>query len=108
MERKSFFSVCCGGFGDLGNGARQFHAGWPRTNDDEGQPGAALLRIQDALGYFECLQNFVPGCDRFFNALETRGPFLPLVVPEIGRLRAGGDNQGIVWENGPVGQVDAF
>jgi hypothetical protein len=53
IERKSFLSVCR----DLGNGARQFHAGWTRADNDECEPGAARRRIRDTLGYFECVRD---------------------------------------------------
>ena len=72
--------------GDLGNRARQFHAGRTSTDDDEGKPCTAHLWIIDSLGDFECVQNLVSDRGRFFNALHARSPLFPVVVSEIGSL----------------------
>ncbi len=91
---------------DLADRAGQLHAGRPRADDDERQPGAPPGRIGEALGDLEGVEDLVPDGERLFDALQARRPLAPFLMPVIGALRPGRDDQGVVRERGAVGQHD--
>jgi hypothetical protein len=80
----------------LGDGAGELDAGRAGSDDDEGQPRRALLRIGLALGAFERHQDVPAQRGRILQRFQAGRELLPLVVAEIGVPRAGGEHQRVV------------
>src|ERR1039458_1943477 len=83
--------------GDLPQRARQFHACGARAYNRERQPRAAFRGVRLALGAFERQQNAAADLRGVFDGLESRRQRRPIVVTEIMMMRAGGQNQRVVW-----------
>src|SRR5580692_7323476 len=77
---------------DLGNRSSEFDPSGPSPNNYKRQPQTALNWIHDPLCDLEGVENPVADKCGFFDVLQTRSPFLPLVIPEVRSLRAGCDN----------------
>src|SRR5260370_771330 len=83
-------------------------AGAARATNNEGQPGARLLRTGGAFGKFEGVQNLVADRRGFFDGLQAGRPLSPGVIAIVRGLRSRPDNQGVVFEGRAVPQNNAF
>ena len=79
-------------------------AGRPAADDDERQPLVAGGGIGSALGLLEGAEDPVAEVDRVLERLQPARDLLPLVVAEVGRLAAAGDDQAVVVE--PLAAVE--
>ena len=93
IRRKSAFC-------QFGNGSGQLDPRRPAADDHEVQQSAPLVGICLGFGLFEREQNSVTQVDRIADCLLAVGMRRPVVVSEIGLLRAGCDDQ--VVERYPV------
>jgi hypothetical protein len=83
---------------------RDLHTRRPAADDDERQPFGARCRVVAALGLLEGTIEALAKVDRIRERLETARDVLPLVVAEVGGLRAARDDQAVVVE--PVATVE--
>ena len=88
--------------GDLGDRARHLDPGRSAADDDEGHQRFAPGRIWLALRLFERRQDAAADVERILQGLQTRRVGRPLVVAEVGVVRAGGEDQVVVREASPV------
>ncbi len=84
--------------GDLGDLAGHLDAGRPGADDDEGQQRGLGLGVGLELGRLEGLEDPPADGERALERLELGRVLLPLVVAEVGVLRAARDDQGVVLE----------
>ena len=92
---------------DFGQRSGKLHARRAPADDDERAPSPRLLVIRGPLGAFESIKDFVADGGGLFDALQTGRPFAPRIVPVVGGLRAGGDDQRVVFKFGAVAQDHA-
>ena len=84
--------------GELGDLARHLDAGRPGADDREGQPLRALHRVGLELGRLERREDLPAHLDRVLQRLDLLRVLLPLVVAEVGVLRARRDEQRVVGD----------
>ena len=84
--------------GDLGDRARHLDSGRSAADDDEGHQRLAPGRIWLAIRLFERRQDAAADVERVLQGLQTRRVGRPLIVAEIGVVRAGGEDQIVVRE----------
>ena len=75
---------------------RDLHSGRPAADDDEGEPlvpGGGVVR---PLGLLEGAEDPVAEVNRVAERLQAARHLAPLVVTEVGRLSAAGDDQAVV------------
>ena len=89
---------------DFAQRAGEFHAGGPRADDYERQPGAALALVGGPLGGFERIEDLAADGRRLFHGFQARSACAPFLVAVVGAFGACGDDQGIVGESGAVAQ----
>ena len=78
----------------------------PPPIEDEGHPRLPLDRIGLALGGLERDQDPAPDLRRVVDGLEARRVRRPVLVPEVGVMGAGGDDQRVVGHRAAVRQPD--
>ena len=105
MRRKS----CYEGFAsDFGESAGEFEASGTGADNDEGEPGAGFGFGGGTLGAFEGVEKFVADGGGFFDGFEAGSIFAPLVFAVVGGFGAGGDDEGVVGEDGAVAKGYVF
>jgi hypothetical protein len=92
MERNSSRSVPR----ELGDLAGHLDAGRAGADDDEGEQCPAPPRIRLGFGVLECLQKACTCCERALERFDLRSVDPPIVVAEVGVVRAAGDDQRVV------------
>ena len=84
--------------GQLGDLAGDLDPGRPGADHDERQPGTAARLVVVELGRLEGGEESRSHGDRALERLDLRGPVAPLVVAEVGVVRAAGDDQRVVLQ----------
>src|SRR5208282_1398219 len=69
--------------GDLAQRACKLDAGRTASDQNEGQPRAALFRVRLHLGRFIGPQNAAADLRRVFDRLQSWSDLLPWIVPEV-------------------------
>ena len=84
--------------GQLGDLAGHLDPGRPAADDDEGQPRTAAHLVVLELGRLEGRQEPCSHGDGALERLDLRGRVAPLVVAEVGVVRAAGNDQRVVLQ----------
>ena len=84
--------------------ARQLDAGRPAADDHERHPLAPPVRIGFPFRGLERDEDALADLQGVLEGLEARRHGLPLVVPEVRVVGAGGDDQRVVFDRPAVGQ----
>src|SRR5262249_35026990 len=69
-----------------------------RADDDEREPGLALVRVAHGLGRLERAEEAAADEERALERLHLGGGRAPVVVAEVRVARAAGDDQRVVLE----------
>ena len=98
----------------FGDGAGELDAGRPRSDDHEGEPLRAPLRIDLPFRLLEGREDAAPDARRILQRLHARRIGLPFVMAEIGMAGAGREDQRVeadrpfaLQQHLPVRPVDA-
>jgi len=98
--------VAQGDAGQLDDRPCQLHARRARADDDEGEQRPAPLGIGFELGLFERRQQPAPHGGGILQRLQAGREGFPVVMAEIGMLRAGGDDQPVIGNAAATRQPD--
>ena len=90
---------------ELDDGAGELDAGRAAADDDEGEQRLAGLGIGLELGFLERQQQPAPHRRRVLQRFETGRIRLPVVMAEIGMLRAGAEHQIVERHVGAVAKM---
>jgi hypothetical protein len=92
---------------DLGDGARQLHAGRPAAHDDKRQQRLTRGGIGCSFGAFERQQDAPTDVERVFQRLQPRRGRFPFGMTEVRVAGTGRQHQVVVAKLGAVGEFDA-
>ena len=94
--------------GDLRHGPGELDACRSSADDDERQVGGPSIGVGFALGRFEGIKEPTTDLERVVERLQPGRPRCPLLMTEMGVLRAGCKDEIIVWDRGSIAQLDAL
>ncbi len=84
--------------GDFGERSREFQPCRARANNHKRKPRTGFRLARRAFRTFERQQNFLPDVGRFLNRFQAGSIFPPGIIAIVRSLRAGGDNQRVIFE----------
>ena len=90
---------------DVGERARELHAGGAAADDHEGHEGSARRVVRLVLRPLECQEHAPPDLERVLERLQRRRIPLPVLVAEVRIADARGEDQIVVSQR--LGVLDA-